>query len=203
MSTGKVAGCPSRGNHLGRGPEAAETVCGRGDLRNASLEEKAAADWAQDLGHNLPVGSGEPPGVLEHGSACRSPLSPFAPRLSSWSQGHGGGGRQDLGTLPEDLLGQLQHPVCPASWYSPPFAQLSMQRRGPSLVILSFHPGTSQAIQWVKTLCFYCGGCGFSPLVGELRSCKQRWGGGEEKKQKVKFFQKKKPTPPPSSPGKP
>ena len=75
VSTGKVAGCPSRGNCLGRGPEAAETVCGRGDLRKASPEEKAAADWAQDLGHNLPVGSGEPPGVLEHGSACRSPLS--------------------------------------------------------------------------------------------------------------------------------
>ena len=77
MSTGKVAGCPSRGNCLGRGPEAAETVCGRGDLRKASPEEKAAADWAQDLGHNLPVGSGEPPGVLEHGSACRSPLSHY------------------------------------------------------------------------------------------------------------------------------
>lgn len=50
-------------------------MCGREDLRKVSLEEKAATDWAQDLGHNLPAGSGEPSGVLEHSSACGSPLS--------------------------------------------------------------------------------------------------------------------------------
>lgn len=57
-------------------------------------------------------------------------------------------------------------------------------------MILSFHPGTSQAIQWVKTPCFYCGGCGFSPLVVELRSCKPcgvaSEGGGEGKKRNKK-----------------
>ena len=48
------------------------------------------------------------------------------------------------------------------------------------------HPGTSLAIQWIKTPCFYCVGCGFSPLVGELRSrkpCGVASGGKKEKKK--------------------
>ena len=50
MSTRKGAGHPSRGNRLGGVLEATETLCGRGDLRKASLEEKAATDWGSRFG---------------------------------------------------------------------------------------------------------------------------------------------------------
>lgn len=101
-------------------------MCGRGNLRKAILEEKAAP-IAKDWGHNLAPGNGEPARVLEQGSTHRIPLSHHSCLVSL-------PGRRGM-VVVADRTSELYQktywasyniPYVPPSWYSPPFAQLSV-----------------------------------------------------------------------------